>query len=143
MPLCYLILNAAAAMQALAAGMLLLLYVVFIPIITILEGWLFHRAGYNPSRKICNWHSFFLNLISVSLFCLLLAVEPPKEQFHWFFIRLLSIMILPFLGEFLFIRFMNQSFSKSLAKKFLFRRMGLKVFYLIVIYFLVYFPVNR
>ena len=143
MPLCYLILNVAAAMQALAAGLMLFLYMAMIPIISIPEGWLFHRAGYNSSRRVCHWHSFFLNLVSVGIFCLLLALEPSKGQIHWFFIRLLLMLVLPFLGEFLLIRFLNPSFSNSLTRKFLFTRIGLKVFYLIVVYFLVYFPVNR
>jgi hypothetical protein len=126
-----------------------LLYLLLLPLWTFPEGWLFHRAGYHPNRKICNRHTLYLNLVSAGIIFLLLCIPTKMGRTNnlWqsapFLIWLSKILLLPAIGEFLLLRILNPSFSFSDIGKFFLKRAFIKAFYPFAIYIFAQIPFRR
>ena len=148
MTLCFVLLMA-TAMYTLAFGFLLILAIIFSPLVSLADGIMFHRMGYKNSKTKCFWDSMKLNLVMIlAAFLWLLFIEE-EYRFairYWdaiplglqLFLLFLSVLF-PALLFWLFtiievrlIQFMNPAFPRSLIRKSMLFRYGLKALYLLV-----------
>jgi hypothetical protein len=139
----------ATALYSLALGFLLILAIVLSPLVSLADGRVLNRLGYDKSRKKCFWDSMKINLLMLLSGFLLLFIPQELHRFvsrYWntypealkllvFFLGLL----LPFLLFLLFtaieirlIQFMNPAFPRPLIRKSMLLRYGLKAMYLLV-----------